>query len=265
MKPRSSQRGPRCPLPNGRLLALTERDTEALTFIGVMRLVTAAQILRADIGFTSANYTTKRLRALAQAGLIDVVLVHAREPNLYRLTKAGRAVVRARRPETAEHVRPCGVVDVGGLGHQLALVDARLYCAALGRRRRAPLTRWSTGAGEAAARLGLPDLRLVPDGLAEYAVPGGQVVVSVEVDAGTENTRTLRRKFAKYVRAAAETPLDALWLVVAAGSRRAETIQRLLTEAGLLDWSRVMSRAYVNVRPVQELPLRGRPGHGVEP
>lgn len=257
--PRS--RGSRTPRSTGALLALSARDLDALALIGEMRFVTVEQIVRAELGFSSANYAAKRLRSLAKGGLVDVLLVHARQPNLYRLTRRGLGVLRAERPQESEGIQIPGLVDLGGLLHHLTIVDARLYCSALGRRRRAPLVDWQGGAGPLAKQLGFPATGLIPDGLAVFAVgEAARVVIAVEVDTGTEGGMELARKFARYTSVAESMAVDALWLVVAAGDGRQQTIQRLVDAAGLGQWSRVMGRAHVVERPVAELPARGARG-----
>lgn len=83
--------------------------------------------------------------------------------------------------------------------------------------------------------------RLIPDGLASVARDGASFRVGVEYDRGTETTTTLRVKFRAWRELLAESSAPPLRLLaVVRGSRRADSVERLLAEVGAAPWSAVV-------------------------
>lgn len=239
----------------GGALTLVDRDVDVLVLVGLCRYCTGPQIAR-DL-YPSEDRCRRRARALFDAGFLRFTLLSSQAPNLVTLTGKGYKVLQAHRPEVAARIRPCGPVEVAGIPHHLAIVDARLYCAALGLQRAARLSEWSNAGGELGARLGLGRFHLEPDGLAGFATPGGVVYVAVEVDTGSTRVgTTLAEKLSRYQGVAAEGHVDALWIVVTAGAGRVQGVECLAERLGLADWTRVLPLAHVLARPVRELPVR---------
>jgi hypothetical protein len=237
-----------------RTLAISDRDLDILTLVGVCRHVTSEQLRREF--FPSADRARRRLRRLFDAKLLAVTLVNSREPNILSLTHDGRALVLDRRPELGESVRLAGPLRLASCAHALACVDGRLYCAALAARRGAALSAWSNPGGALHLRLDLKRWHLAPDGIAEFTPPGAApVYVAVEVDRGTEDlSRVLQAKLLRYRSLAQAGTVDALWLILFGGERRRAGVASLVREVGLSEWVRVLGHADVTTRPVRELP-----------
>lgn len=253
-----------------RPIEITDRDEEAMIFTGLNRYVSLTQL--ALDRFPSEDRCRRRVRALFNSAYLTITLVSSTRPNLISLTRKGLAFLESRHPELAGDLRLAGLMRLAGIDHHLAIVDARLYAAALGEVRGAPLIRWSNAGGSLHRELGLLDLHLVPDGLAAYSVssPGdttsnSSIVVAVEADLSTEPLNTIRRKLERYAIVAKQSRLDALWFLVVGGLERQRNIERLVTEAGLSEWARVLSHEHVLTRPVRELPTRGAAPQGTVP
>lgn len=236
-------------------VVVTPRDLDLLELLGTCRYVSVPQVQR-DL-FGSADRTRHRLRQLYDAGLVNVTLLSSTQPNLVSLTRRGLAVLVEHRPAAGARIRLPGPLRLAGIEHHLGVVDARLYSAALGRILGTPLTRWSNSAGDLVRELGLVELRLAPDGIAEFAVGEQFVRVGIEVDRGTEVLAVVAKKLAAYAVVAERAVLDALWFVVTTGASRQAALRQLALEAGLAAWTRVLPLAHVLARPVRELPARG--------
>lgn len=234
-------------------IALTERDLDLLTLTGLCRYVSTDQLGREF--FPSADRARRRTRALFDAGLIHVAVIGAL-PNLVSLTREGLAAVTDARPSLGPRLGRAGAIRVAGVGHHLAVVDMRLYAAALGAHRHAPLMRWSNASSDRLADFGFRDHRLVPDGLAEFLADRQPVAVAIEVDLGTEALSVLAGKWKRYQGVASDGRVDALWVYAAAGPGRIESIRRQLVEHRLTAWARLLDAALVRARPVRELPSR---------
>ena len=228
----------------------TGRDIDVLALLGLCGCATSAQVARAL--FPSEDRARRRLRRLFDAGLVNVAVTGSNCPNLVSLTRRGLRFAENQLPDLAGRLRLCGPVQIASLNHRLAVVDARLYCAALGEARKEPLVRWANGGGAFAVEIGLADWRVEPDGLAEFATVGGPVVVAIEVDCGTEPVRSvIADKLERYCGGAENGVLDALWFVVMTSSRQ-ETITQALLEHGLEHCSRALLIDEINNRPVRE-------------
>lgn len=246
-KRRRTERG------SARRIEMTPRDDELLLLTGMCGHIGTDQICRAL--FTSEDRCRRRVRSLYDAGYLATLLVSSREPSLVRLTNKGLAYVTEKFPEAASRIRLPGPIRLAGIAHRRCVVDTRLYLAALAEQRGTPLIRWSNAGGELGAELGLTDLHLVPDGIAVLATPE-LVYVSIEIDRTTESLGILSKKIERYVAAAAAGRLDSLWLIITGGSVRYQNLSRLLSEAGLGDWARVIPYSHILTRPVRELPER---------
>lgn len=240
-------------------IVLEPRDVDVLALVGLCRYCGADQIER-DL-FPSADRCRRRLRALFDNGYLSFTLVDSRSPNLVGLTRKGVDALRIHLPDVAERVRPAGTIEAAGVAHHRAIVDARLYSVALGRRRGAPLIEWSNAGGELGVRLGLDRFHLEPDGIAGFSAPSGTAYVAVEVDRATQRVRTtIAEKISRYREVAAGGLVDALWFVTSAGLGRVQNIEAALIAAGLAEWSRVLTLEHLTARPVLELPRRGGAG-----
>jgi hypothetical protein len=247
----------------GALMALpvvTNRDRALLTLVGECGYVTTAQAAREL--FPSMDRLLRRVKRLADAKLLAVTVTSSNEPRLLSLTRRGLGLLIHELPEINGRLRLPGPVRLVGVPHRVAVTDAHLYARALGRRRGAPLLRWSGPGGTLGRDLGLDGLGLRPDGLAEFDTPGGRVVIAVEVDRGTEALAIVERKLSRYLPTAKDGRLDALWLVVATGAGRLTTLAALAERLSLGEWVRLLAGDHVRARPVRELSARSQHSHG---
>ena len=250
------RRAPRAQRGTSPTLSLQPRDIEVLVLVSLMRWVTAEQIDR-DLSFSSLNYCTKRLRRLFEAGLLDVAVRDAFKPNLYQLGEGGLATLVVRAPEIAGRVRLHGPIDPGRVDHHLGLVDTRLYAAALGQARGHRLLQWAEQGEALENDLGLAAFGISPDALAIFDTPGRTTAIAVQVDIGAASEALVAHRLRQYRALASQSrAVDALWIVGLAGRARVAAVQRLAEQAGLGAWSRVLDRAHVVARPVQDLPRR---------
>lgn len=236
------------------IVVLTERDLELLILIGLCRYLSLTQAAREF--WPSLDRARRRIRQLFDAGLIAVTLTSSTEPNLLSLTKLGQLAVVERVPaDLGSRIRLAGPIRLGGVKHHLAITDTRIYAAHLGRKRDAPLSRWSNAGGELGRERGLDALHLAPDGLAEYVTPAGARYIAAEVDCSTESLTVLKSKFERYREAVRDHRVHGVWLVVIGGRERQANLQTLVAEAGLANWISVVPHEYVLVRPIKQLPL----------
>ncbi len=242
-----------------------ERDYDLLELSGLSSYLTADHLARSGL-FPNPDRARRRARALFDAELLNVTLVGSARASLYSLSRKGLALLARERPGVAASLHLPGPVRLSAVPHRLAIVDARLFCSALGQLRGSPLARYASGGGEWARSLGLPDLGVAPDALAEFTTPDGPVVIAIEVDCGTESLPVIKAKMTRVAPAATDGRLDALWYVADAGPARAAGIERVVADAGLDLWARVLPLAFVNERPVRDLPERaGGGGSGRRP
>jgi len=157
-------------------------------------------------------------------------------------------------PAQAQRVRRAGTIQRAGVAHHLRVVDVRLYCVALGEKRKFPLLQWAGPGSTIGSELGLTRYKLQPDGLAFFASEQVETVIALEVDTGSEPAKVLLGKLDRYIGVAAEGHIHSLWILNFAGERRGNTLLRLLKEADLDLWGKVFSHELVMMRPVQEPP-----------
>jgi len=237
-----------------RSVVLTPRCIDMLALTGLVRYLGSDQLAR-DF-FSSADRCRKRLRQLFDAGYLHVSVGSSQTTNIVSLTREGLAAVTAARPALASRVGRSGVIRLQSVGHHLAIVDIRLYAAALGQARTAPLIRWSNGGSDRFEHFGFKMAHLVPDGLAEFETEHGPIAVAIEVDLGTEALAVLAKKCERYVHIAARRQVDALWIYAPTGPKRRANIVQLIASHGLAAWARVLDAELVRARPVGELPSR---------
>lgn len=239
----------------GQPFALLERDQDVLLLIGLVGYLSTAQVAREL--FPSEDRARRRLRRLFDARLVTITIASSTAPNLVSLTPQGRNLVLERHPDLAARLTLPGTIRLAGVAHHLAVVDARLYLAALGRLTGSPLLAWSNAHGDLVRRLGFPRFGLVPDGVAELARGQDVFRVAVEVDRGTEGVSgALSAKLARYLAVLSERVVGELWLVVDAGASRARTLAEAVHRAGLGRETRVVEREHLLSRPVQMPPAR---------
>ncbi|MFA5061676.1 MAG: replication-relaxation family protein [Patescibacteria group bacterium] len=239
-------------------LEITERDTAILILLGNVRFATPNQISREL--FSSLDRCRRRLRQLFDAGYIVITISSSRHPNLVSLTKAGLDVASQAAPHVADRLRLAGAIRLAGIEHHLLCTDIRLFAVALGELRHAPLARWANAGGDLVRELDLARFHIQPDAVAQYTInPSGDAIhIAIEADCATQSVSSvLVGKLRRYAQAAAQTSLDALWLVTSGGEQRRANIDALLNQQGLEQFVRVLSRAHVIARPVRELPARG--------
>ncbi len=240
-KPRTSRR------PSRAVLELTDRDADVLTLTAIAKIITTDQLAR-DC-FTSLDRARRRLRVLFDVGYVQVTMLDSKRPSLFSITRKGLDALLTIRPALAKRVGLPGPIRLAGLTRHLLLTDARLYAAALGEARQAPLVRWCPGAAAELRQLGLEELRLEPDAVAEFATDGTNTWISIEVDLGTTGETSVRAKFAKYVELARLGTVDALWWVNAGGAERGQIVRQLAARVGLAEWCRVVPLRQLLVRP----------------
>ena len=251
-------------------LVATERDRGILLLVGLCGYVATDQIAREF--FPSDDRARRRIRQLFDAGLLCVTLASSTQPNLLSLSKEGLRVVAEAFPHVVPEgqweagncpMRLPGAIRLAGVAHHLAVVDARLYLAALARAKGGRIVAWEGGAGALAGELGLRAQRLQPDGIAELDVGGRQVCVAVEVDMGTEPSQVLAGKLERYAATwTMQTGPDQVWLVVCSEERRGQHLHDLVESAGVSDRVLVLGHDQTVLRPVVA-PLASRAGtHG---
>jgi hypothetical protein len=233
---------------------VTERDVEILALAGLLRRVSVDMVAR-EIFPASVDRARRSIRRLYDAALLDVVVVDSRAPSVVSLTKRGLAVLASREPDVAWRVRLPGPVRLDALDRVLLLNCTRLYGAAIGRLRNAPLVQWSNGGRSAGAEFA--GLGLEPDAVAVFGTPEGSVRVAVELDLAGARDELLHRRLPRYRHVAHRGQLDALW-VITMTEHRALACRERLAELGLDEWARVLDRQHLVARPVRELPARDR-------
>lgn len=232
----------------GSVFEITERDVDLLALVGLAGYVSTAQLAREF--FPSFDRCRRRLRQLFDGRLITVTLASSTKPNLISLTRPGLGLVLKRRPELDGRAYLAGAIRLAGVEHHLAVIDARLYAAALGAARGVPLLQWSNSGGALERELGLVDWHLSPDGVAQF-VPS--CYVGVEVDCNTEPRSVIASKLERTAGVLRAGLLSAVWFVVRAAPDRRVGIEGLVSERGLSAWVRVIDHALVCTRPVVDV------------
>lgn len=228
-----------------RPIEITARDESLLLLTALSGHIGIDQLSRAL--FPSIDRCRRRVRALYNSGYLSTVLVSSTQPNLVRLTKRGLSFLAERQPDVAGRLRLPGPIRLSGIEHHRMVVDMRLFCYDLGALRGTPLLRWSNAGGGWGKELGLDQLGLVPDGLAEFA---GRGVVALEADRATEGSQVVAQKLQRYERAAAQGLLEALWVVAVGGTRRQANLTALLEQRGLSDFGWVLPYDAIVERPI---------------
>lgn len=247
MKPRRTKRPRALRKPTGAALALTERDLDVLTLTGLCRYVSTNQLGREF--FPTLDRARRRLRSLFDAGYLSITLASSTLPNLVSLTRKGLSAVAETRSGMADRLALAGTIRLAGVRHHLGVVDVRLYAAALGTARDAPLVRWSNAGAARLKDFAFDAAHIAPDGLAEFQAPQGPVAIAIEVDLGTETLAVLSKKWSRYRRIASAGSIDALWVYVDAGVARRAAVAEGLEAHNLAAWSRVFGDEVVH-RPV---------------
>ncbi len=240
-----------------RPIEITPRDESLLLLVALTGYIGIDQLSRAL--FPNEDRCRRRVRALYDAGYLMPTLVSSTQPSLVRLNKRGLSFIASRALAAEQSLRLPGPLQLGSVPHRRLIIDARLYCAALGDLRQTPLVRWSNAGGRLHQELRLADYHLVSDGLAEFATRQGPLYIAIECDCSTETLGTLQKKLSRYRAIAEAGVLDALWIAMTGGLERQRNIERLLAEAGLGEWARVLSREHLIARPVRDLLERGQP------
>jgi hypothetical protein len=240
-------------------VALTDRDHDLLTLVGLCRYVSAVQIGREF--FPSIDRARRRVRDLFDAGYVSVTLVTSTAPNVISLTRRGLDALRADRAAVAGRAGLAGAIRAGEVQRHLAVVDLRLFAASLADVRSTALARWSNRDGAALDAYGFRRRRLEPDGLAEFETPEGVVAVVCELDRPHADVTSLARRLGRYRAVAEEGRVDALWLLVTAGPARVAAVRDCVDRAGLGAWVRILTDQDVAARPAR-LPRGGDRAEG---
>lgn len=239
----------------GRVVVLTARDLDIMTLLGLTGYVGSHQVAREF--FQTTDRARERLRQLYDAGYLTVTLQDSTKPNLLSLSRQGLKVLDEERPELTGRVRLAGAIRLSGVAHHLAIVDARLYVAALGSIQGTPLLRWGNAGSDLGRERGLTRFHLEPDGLAELGSDQEVFTIALEVDRGTEPLSVLRRKCERYVGVALEGQVSGLWLIVAASELRAQSLAALLEDCRLGSFARVIPHTALTERPLRVYPWPG--------
>jgi len=235
-------------------VVFTERDFNILLLTGLNRYLSTAQLAREF--FTSADRCQHRLRQLYDAGYLNITLAGSTHSNLLSLTSLGLSVVVKAQPGLAGRLHLAGAIRLAGVRHHLLVADARLYVAALAKQQGSTLWRWSNSGGEMSEEIGLEKYRLEPDGLAELQTPQGILRLAVEADCGTETATVVEHKLEKYAAVIPIGLVRELWLVVAGGKKRQDTLTTLAEKTGLAKYTRLFTAQQINERPVKQPPER---------
>jgi hypothetical protein len=174
------------------------RDLSILYTVGKLRVATRRQIQEAA-GFGSPHTCRDRLAKLKEAGLLRVATRGLDQDSLYMLTARGHRLVVERFEIEAEELAVVRSVPRHA-DHFIATNDVRVAVAS-GLRSRPDLTLSFFAPAWELQQRGGASVELVPDALVGLATPGGEIVLAVEVDLGSESPNYVaRRKVAVYSR-----------------------------------------------------------------
>lgn len=216
-------------MPGTNAVIVQPRDREFLKELSVMRVVDREQV-KAVAGFRSTARVNRRLLKLVRAGLLRRFFLGSGGGRraLYAISEKGARIagVPVRGPQ---RMRDAVLVADFFVEHQLA-VNA-IYIGLKFRAIPAPgivFHRWL-----AFSEPPVPELRLIPDGYVEFAMPEGIAAVFLEVDLGTESLAVWREKVRQYLHLAVSGAFERVFgpgrfrvLVVANSPRRAESLRR---------------------------------------
>lgn len=214
-------------------LIVQARDREFLKELSVMRVVDHEQA-KIVAGFGSTSRTNKRLLKLTRAGLLRRFFLGSGggRKALYSLSEKGAHLAGI---PLRGFRRPQGTVLVADyfVEHQLA-VNA-VYCTVKFGTMPIPgvtFHRWIAFYEPVA-----PDIRLIPDGYAEFALPQGIAAVFLEVDLGAERLAVWREKVRQYLRLATSGRYPEVFggnrfrvLVVVNSARRMDSLRKTTME-----------------------------------
>jgi hypothetical protein len=235
----------------GATVALTERDIELFTLVGLCKYLAADQLARTFFA-SSFDVARRRFRKLYDAGYLAFTLRSSTSPNLVSLTKLAVRAVADRDPELAARLKLAGTLRLASVSHHLGVCETRLALVSIAEERGLELVRWEGGQGAFARAHALPSVHLEPDGLAQINGPMATRVLAVEFDAGTETLATmLRSKLERYVSARTARLLDGLVIVADGGERRQRAVNELVAASGLASWAAVLGAGTLRERPVR--------------
>lgn len=234
-------------------VVLTPRDYELLQLVGITRYLSTEQVAREL--FPTVDRCRRRLRALFDAGLVRVTLAGSTKPNLVSLTRHGLTTLAREDPTLGVSLHLPGVIRLAGIEHHLGVVDARLYLAALARRDGGTVQAFESAAGALGRALGFANGPLRPDAVARLAFADGATTVALEVDTGSEASRALAPKFARY-RDILGSVVEELWVIASGGPGRLAHVAALAAAAGVGEATRILPVELVRARPVVAPPGR---------
>lgn len=217
------------------------RDVELLELVAWAGLLTTSQV--AQLLFPSRRTAQRRLKACADHRLVRMHQQGALHLERFVTLTATGVEFLIEHGLGEESIRPGRAVRQQKLAHTLAIrqVFTEFICAEQQRGRQLDDFLFD---GDLSRTEPYQSAGIVPDGLATRSTPpdGPTLTTAVEVDLGTETTKTLRRKLGAYGsiwRAEVATAPDDLLCVVRTDSRR-RLIERLAQEAGIRTRTRVV-------------------------
>jgi hypothetical protein len=195
------------------LLQLTARDRRLIRSICELRFVSASQLdrMHGEPGLSVASRARATRRALARLGSLDCIVMLPRRigggqsgsaQSVYRLGLAGQRIAIERGWLSAARTRRSAVPGSLFVAHALAVaeVHAQLVEADRGGRlalieRSAEPACWRSfgGIGSFASR------QLKPDSFVRFDAQDWEHSAFIEVDRGTEGSRTIARKLGAYL------------------------------------------------------------------
>lgn len=182
---------------NSRAIILQDRDRHLMRELAVMRVIDREQA-KCVAGFRSTTRANVRLLALARAGLLRrffLGTVGGARKALYAMSRTGANLVEVpyRGPRRGQDKILAADFFVN---HQLRINE--LYCRL--KYRPNPIAnvtflRWLSFYEPLE-----PGVPLIPDGYAEFAVPGRSLAMFLEVDLGHESRSVWQRKIQEYLK-----------------------------------------------------------------
>lgn len=217
-------------------LILQPRDRAFLRELAILRVVDHEQARRVA-GFGSTSRANKRLLKLVRAGLLRRFFLGSGggRKALYSLSEKGAFAADV--PFRGLRRKQGAVIAMDFfVEHQLAVNG--IFLAARFEKSPSPEIRFVHWMGFHAPLA--PELRLIPDGYVEFAIPSGVTALFFEVDLGTESQKVWQEKTRQYVQLAVSGAFRRTFghdrfrvLVVANSARRLESIRK--TVAGVTE------------------------------
>jgi hypothetical protein len=217
-------------------MILQSRDRELLKEFAVLRVVDR-ELAKIVAGFGSTTRANARLLKLTRAGLLRRFFLGSGGGRraLYALSEKGAQLVDVpvrgpRRPQGALLVADAFV------DHQLAVNS--IYCTV--KFGKVPVTHIAFHRWSAFYETVVPELKLIPDGYAEFLTSAGRAAAFVEVDLGSESLTVWREKTRQYLQLALSGAFPRSFgqerfrvLVIAPSERRLESLRK--TIAGMTE------------------------------